>query len=195
MFTFRLGKVASITALMVMPLSSVVLAEDKEFDGCYDVVRGSYEVSKAIFSIDGVDSGREIGNYRLAMKKDKPDSGEYGGANVVILSGQLLGHPFDMEDGKIITRHIMGTNNRIGTITSNIGEFNILEASCPDASGAPQYAKATETMFFESAIGTGAFKNIMSGYIEWEGVVNGCDNPSNRVGDFSVSHGQLCFSK
>lgn len=189
-------KAISTTILTMLALSTSAFAKEelKNFDGCYDVVHGNYTISKAIFSIEGMDSPREIGRYKIVMKKQNSRSKKRY-ANRHVISGPLLGHPFAQVDGGFITRHIMGTFNRIGTVTSNNGVFTILEASCPDASGFPQFAKATETMFFDTAIGTGAFKNIQSGYIEWEGVVNGCDDPSNRVGDFKVSHGQLCFAE
>ncbi len=156
------------------------------FSGCYDVLRGRYEVSRAVFEIDGLNSDREIGRYRMVISKD----GER-----TILAGALLGHPFDEAAGGFVTRHILGTRDRIGSITSNEGLFTIDVGSCPDDNGNPQFAEATEQMLFDTSIGTGAFRNIESGSIVWKGTVNGCDDPENRVADFAVEEGQLCFTE
>ena len=155
------------------------------FSGCYDVLRGRYEVSRAVFEIDGMNSDREIGRYRMVISKD----GERR-----TLAGALLGHPFDEAAGGFVTRHILGTRDRIGSVTSNEGLFTIDVGSCPDDNGNPQFAEATEQMMFDTAIGTGAFRNIESGLIVWKGTVNGCDDPENRVADFTVEEGQLCFA-
>jgi hypothetical protein len=166
--------------------------KSKIFKGCYKVLRGHYAIAKATFAISGMESPRVIGEYRMVIAKPHKKN-KHGKRKHHVLSGPLLGHPYEQVDGGFITRHIMGTFNRIGTISSNEDKFTINQAGCPDANGNPQYAEATEDMFFETANGTGAFQNIKSGYISWQGIVNGCDTPDNSIGDFDVTEGELCF--
>ncbi len=107
----------------------------------------------------------------------------------------MKGTPLMLTETGALTRHVFGTRNRVGTLTSGDGEqpdeFIANAVSCPDENGMPQLIDATEITNFSS--GTGIFSGLISGSIEWHGISNACDDPNNRVADYSVVAGEICF--
>jgi hypothetical protein len=160
--------------------------------GCYDVKHGAFNIAR------GTDSTDIIGKYRMLLVPTKSNYEDEKWRRryhkAVFLRGPMKGTPTARTPTGALTRHVFGTNKRIGTLTSGDLEPDVFIANsgtCFDDSGIPLLIDATEIMNFNS--GTGIFLGLTSGRIEWNGISNSCDDPNNRVADYELVSGRLCF--
>ncbi len=178
-------KLQVVLAASLGLLGSTLFADQHiNLSGCYTVKQGSFEVSR------GTNSADIVGLYKMILV-----SNEHGPhKKVITMRGPMKGTPLALTATGALTRHVFGTNNRVGTLTSGDvepDEFIANSVSCPDVNGVPRLIDATEIMNFSS--GTGIYSGLVSGSIEWHGISNSCDDPNNRVADYSLVAGEICF--
>jgi hypothetical protein len=194
----RIQILTAILASFLLPTGTLLADDLDRLTGCYNVRHGSFEVAR------GTDPTDIVGRYRMLLvpnehalsDDDRVDDddrdGEYRRA--VFLRGPMKGTPTMRTPTGALTRHVLSTNRRIGTLTSGDLEPDVFIAnsgSCFGEDGIPLLIDATEIMNFSS--GTGIFVGLTSGRIEWQGISNSCDDPNNRVADYELVTGRLCF--
>ena len=193
--------VSILTAFLVsffLPSGTLLADSSDRLAGCYKVRHGAFSVAR------GTDPTDIVGRYRMLLvptkqrsyeddRKGKNDRFERG-RKAVFFRGPMKGTPTMRTSTGALTRHVLGTNRRIGTLTSGDLEPDVFIANsgtCVGPDGLPLLIDATEIMHFSS--GTGIFVGLTSGQIEWHGISNSCDDPDNRVADYDLVTGELCF--
>ena len=177
----------TLTVLLVVSILSVGSAfahSSKKLSGCFDAKYGSFDAARGNNSTD------VIGLYKMLLVPIQRNKGQHA----VFLRGPFKGTPLERTSTGALTRHFLGTNNRVGTLTSGddqFDEFIVNKGSCFGEDGIPLFIEGTEIMNFSS--GTGIFSGLVSGRIEWHGISNSCDDPNNRVADYEIFAGTLCF--
>ena len=183
---------SAILASFFLPAGILLADSSQRLTGCYNVEHGAFEVAR------GTDATDIIGRYRMLLvptaHRSEDDDKREGRQKAVFLRGPMKGTPTMRTPTGALTRHVLGTDKRIGTLTSGDLEPDVFIAnsgSCPGEDGIPLLIDATEIMNFSS--GTGIFIGLTSGRIEWHGISNSCDDPNNRVADYQLVTGELCF--
>jgi hypothetical protein len=179
-------------ALFFLPISTLHAGASDRLTRCYDVKHGAFEVAR------GNDPTDIVGRYRMLLVPTGHgiEQGDWKRRHrkAVFLRGPMKGTPTMRTPTGAFTRHVLGTNKRTGTLTSGDlepDEFIANSGSCSNEDGIPLLIDATEIMNFSS--GTGVFIGLTSGRIEWHGISNSCDDPNNRVADYELVTGMLCF--
>ena len=194
----RVSVLTAVLASFLLSTGTLHADSSDRLTGCYKVRYGSFNVAR------GTDPADIIGRYRMLLvpkkhrvKKDDREEEyerEVRGRKPLFLRGPMKGTPIQRTATGALTRHVLGTNRRVGTLTSGDAEpdeFIANSGSCPGSDGLPLLIDATEIMNFSS--GTGIFIGLTSGQIEWHGISNSCDDPNNRVADYDLVTGELCF--
>lgn len=190
---------STVLAMALLLSTNAVMADDKEsLVGCYTVEQGSFGVAR------GNNAADIVGTYRMLLVPEKTDEHNHNaseqkllrkeGHHAVFLTGPMKGTPTMRTATGAYTRHVLGTSKRVGTLTSGDNDPDVFVAnsgSCFGTDGIPLLIDATETMHFSG--GTGIFSGLTSGTIEWHGISNSCDDPNNRVADYELVQGTLCF--
>jgi hypothetical protein len=192
LYVKRIQILTAILASFFLPNRTLLADAPDQLTGCFDVKHGAFEVAR------GTDSTDIIGRYRMLLvpagHTEEEDDWVKKYRRAVYLRGPMKGTPTMQTSTGSFTRHVLGTNRRIGTLTSGDLEPDVFTAnsgSCVGEDGIPLLIDATEIMNFSS--GTGIFVGLTSGRIEWHGVSNSCDDPNNRVADYELVTGKLCF--
>ncbi|MGD8568507.1 MAG: hypothetical protein PVJ39_10495 [Gammaproteobacteria bacterium] len=190
------------SALLAIGLSlatNIALADDNNpLTGCYSVEHGDFGVAR------GNNAADIVGTYRMLLVPEHAGEDDHDASQrkyfrnkeqrAVFLTGPMKGTPTMRTATGAYTRHVLGTSKRIGTLTSGDNDPDVFVAnsgSCFGSDGIPLLIDATETMHFSG--GTGIFSGLVSGTIEWHGISNSCDDPNNRVADYQLVEGMLCF--
>lgn len=188
---------STVLALALLFTTNVVVADDnKPLTGCYTVEQASFGVAR------GNNAADIVGTYHMLLVPEQTDDQDASGRtffrkkghHAVFLAGPMKGTPTMRTATGAYTRHVLGTSKRVGTLTSGDNDPDVFVAnsgSCFGSDGIPLLIDATETMHFSG--GTGIFSGLTSGTIEWHGISNSCDDPNNRVADYELVQGTLCF--
>ncbi|MDO8343616.1 MAG: hypothetical protein Q7T48_10480 [Cellvibrio sp.] len=166
----------------------------KTLKGCYQVVKGSMEESAA-------DAEQVIGTYHFVLsqegrskRKNVVISGPIGGSEGVGAHEEEEEHEEGAEEeGEIHGGHVLGTFNRIGTLSSNEDDFVPTGAECFGDDGQPRLVTGVETLQFNK--GTGVFLGLTHGSIVFDVTFDACTDATNPVADLKATTGELCFQE
>ncbi len=87
--------------------------------------------------------------------------------------------------------HVLGTDDRIGTLKTEGDSIEVTGVSCIDDSGAPRIIQGVESLSFVR--GTGVFSKLVSGKVNFKLTYNACNAKNNPVANLEVIQGELCF--
>jgi len=156
-------------------------------------LKGCYHVTKGTMSESAVTAQTIIGSYKFVLT---PSSTNKGHSEVITLKGPLSGAEGGSDGGaesagEIHGGHVMGTDDRVGTLSTADDSIQIASASCPAADGTPRLIKGIESINFSK--GTGIFSGVISGHIDFDLNFDGCTKPNNPIADLVVRQGDICF--
>lgn len=141
-------------------------------------LKGCYRVEHAVIEESSIDANNVIGTYRLALSQGNSPTKHLN------LSGPLKGNETD--EG-----HVLGTRDRVGTLSTQGDSVTVSSVDCFNAQGTPQLVKGVETFRFYK--GTGIFSGLTSGLVEFNLVFDACTNPGNPTADLQAGNGEICF--
>lgn len=166
----------------------------KPLKGCYQIVKGSMEES-------AVDAEKVIGTFQYVLAQEGRKK-----RKVVVISGPISGtegvgsheeeeheEGSDEETGEVHGGHVLGTFNRIGTLSSNEDDFVPTGAECFGDDGQPRLVTGVETLKFNA--GTGAFLGLTHGEITFNVTFDACTDATNPVANLKATSGELCFQE
>jgi hypothetical protein len=168
---------------------------------------GCYQVARGFIAEQSIDAAHVVGQYNLVLKSTTHPRGQR-----YVISGPLSGTEDGGEEGGAksssaprISRsaylasslesegphggHNLGTDNRIGTMSTEGDTIQVTSASCTDGAGNPRLIKGIETLTFVR--GTGAFANLVSGKIDFNLTFDACTKPPQA--NLVAIQGQICF--
>jgi hypothetical protein len=177
--------------------TTAVCAEDAEEESKIASLKGCYQITKGALYESSVNPKAVIGTYKLSLKlqtkgQQKPRD------ESITLKGPLSGSEGGTEGAPAAAEgegphggHVFGTHGRIGTLSTEGDEVQVLDASCPGGDGVPRLIKGIETLKFSK--GTGVFSNVVSGQMSFDLHFDGCTKPDNPVANLTLRQGEICF--
>ena len=172
------------TTFFLMMFTYSYAAEKKHantLDGCYRLLHGYMEEST-------VNEDTVIGTYHFMLIKN-----DHGKGKRVMISGPIAGSEASgtHEKGEIHGGHILGTYDRLGTLSSNEDDLIVTDAKCFNEKGVPQLVTGIETLKFIK--GTGIYSGLTHGSITFNFTFDACTDSTNPVADLKASYGEICF--